>query len=89
MYGYENVDEQVAVLIGFDPSKKPMIQPFKIRWHNKDYVITKVAHYYRYKAGRAIMHVVTVTDGTNFFELQCESETLVWKLNRVGDNETH
>ena len=89
MYGYETIDEQVAVLVGFDPDGKPTIRPFKLKWHDREYIITKVAQYTRSKEGEKIIHSFHVTDGTNYFQLQCESTHLVWKLARLGDNETH
>lgn len=88
MYGYKDINEQVSLLVGFGPDFKPIIQPFRLRWQGRDYRLSRVAHYYRYREGRQMIHVLSVTDGVNFFELKCESENLIWRLGRVGSGET-
>lgn len=85
---YENINEQVSVIAIFGQDYKK-IRPFKMRWRDKDYFITKVGYIHKYKQGKAMWHVFSATDGTNFFELSFNSESLVWMLGRVSDNEAH
>jgi hypothetical protein len=89
MREYETLDEQVAVLVSFNKDKKYNIRPLRLRWRNRDYNLTNIAHYYRYKEGIKTIHVIAANDGINFFELRVDSENMIWTLGRVADNETH
>jgi hypothetical protein len=85
---YENINEQVQVIAIFGDEYKK-IRPFKMQWHDKDYLISEVGYLRKQKEGKATWHVFSVTDGANFFELMFNSESLVWMLGRVSDNESH
>ena len=60
-----------------------------MEWKGREYLIQQVTYIRKYKEGRSIWHVFSATDGTSFFELQFDSESLKWMLGRVSDNETH
>jgi hypothetical protein len=83
---YENVNERISVIAIFGTTYKD-VRPFKIRWHNRDVLITKVGYHHKYKEGNSTIHVFSATDGANFFELKYDSANLSWLLGRVADNE--
>jgi hypothetical protein len=82
---YENINEQIAVLVIFGLDRKK-VQPCKIKWKGREYLITHVDYQYKYKEGRSVVHVFSVTDGVQYFELKFDSENMKWMLGRVSDN---
>lgn len=83
---YESIDEPVSVIAIFGKGYQS-IRPFKMQWHDKDYLIRQVGYVHKYKEGVTMWHVFSVTDGINFFELKFNSEELKWILGRVSNNE--
>lgn len=61
--------------------------PWMIHWHGRRYHITKVGLHYIEHDGRTLIHVYSVTDGTSYFKLRFDTETLGWKLVEI--EQTH
>ena len=83
---YETINEQVAVLVTFHTDTQK-VRPLKMRWKNRAYVFNEVNYHFKYKRGTSLIHVFSVNDGANYFELEYDSEGLIWMLGRVSDGQ--
>lgn len=80
----ETVREKVSVNLIFD-SKTNQIIPKYLKWQGRLHTITQVGLHHTYRTGRTLTHVFSVTDGTTFFRLELNAETLYWFLTEVSD----
>lgn len=81
----EKVSVSVTVAAIFDHEKKCLI-PKWVRWKEVSYPIMKVGLHHWYREGRVLMHVFSVVGKRVFFRLVLNSETLLWKLEEIGDD---
>lgn len=54
-----------------------------VHWRGRQYQITKVGLHHATREGRVLFHIFSVTDGTTFFKLKFDTETLGWKLLEI------
>lgn len=80
----EAVFEKISVITVFN-EEKGLVMPKKIRWRNRNYLISNLAYYHRVRQGRNIIHVFNVTDGNLDFRLSLNSENLHWTLEEIYD----
>jgi hypothetical protein len=59
------------------------VYPWVISWRGRRYTITKVGLHHRVRDGRDLIHIFSVTDGTTFFRLEFNTDTLGWKLIEI------
>lgn len=83
---YETINEKVDVVAIFGKGFQD-VQPFKLRWNRREYVIAKVGYKHKVKEGKKIIHVFSCSDGSTFFELRFDAEDLAWMIGRVWDGE--
>jgi hypothetical protein len=78
----ETINEPVSVAFwsSYEPRK---IFPYSIHWHGRRYLITHVGLHHTYREGRVLIHVFSVTDGSTFFKLLLNTETLEWRLMEI------
>ena len=79
--------EKISVITIYDLDKG-QVMPRKIRWSGREYTITKLGYYHRYRVGRSIMHIFHVTDGHLDFRLRLDAESLHWTLEEVTDGQS-
>jgi hypothetical protein len=60
-------------------------QPSSISWRGRRYIISKIGLHYTEHEGRVLTHLFSVTDGTTYFKLTFNTETLLWTLLEVAD----
>lgn len=84
----EKVDVPVTVAVIFDHNKRCLI-PKWVRWKEKNHPIVKVGLHHQYREGRVLMHVFSVVGEKIFFRLVLNSETLLWKLEEIGDDDVN
>ena len=78
------IDESVSVdLLSNHLTGK--VSPWVVSWRGRRYTISKVGLHYRVRDGRDLLHIFTVTDGTTFFKLEFNTETLGWKLLEINE----
>jgi hypothetical protein len=80
----EQLNEKVSVITVYD-RETGSILPKRIKWHNREYTITKLGYHHTVRFGRALMHIFHVTDGSTAFRLRLDTETLHWILEEVYD----
>ena len=85
---YEDINERISVVAIFGDTYQS-VQPFRIKWKGKEYLIEKIGYQHKYKEGQSIIHVFSATDGVNFFELKFNAGELSWLLGRVANNEAN
>jgi len=76
--------EKVSVVTTYDKNKG-IVFPRKLKWHGRDYLITKIAYYHRIRQGNALYHIFHVTDGNLDFRLKLDAYSLHWELEEVSD----
>lgn len=81
----EQVNESVSVDLLSNHLKKSAY-PWVIEWRGRRYRITKIGLHHVLREGRVLFHVFSVTDGTTFFKLRFDTETLGWKLLEIEDS---
>ncbi len=59
--------------------------PYKIRWKNRVYIISKLGYHHRTRAGNVIHHIFSVATETLAFRLNFDTENLSWTLEEVSD----
>jgi hypothetical protein len=57
--------------------------PWTFEWRGRRYRTNKVGLHHTERIGRTLYHIFSVTDGTSFFKLKFDTETLNWKLIEV------
>ncbi len=80
----ETLREKVSVSLTFDHKTK-RITPKHLKRQGRTYVITQVGLHHTYHSGRTLFHVFSVSDGTMFFRLELDTETLHWVLTEISD----
>lgn len=79
-----SVNEQVNVITVFSPKVKGAM-PYRLRWKQRVYCITKLGLHHSYREGRVLFHIYEVTDGNLSFRLKLNTENLLWFLEAVSD----
>lgn len=78
------IDEHVSVLLWSNHNTR-VVAPYSLTWQGRTYKIQKVGLHHTTREGRTLLHIFSVTDGTTFFKLQMNTETLLWRLLEVDD----
>lgn len=78
----EVINESVSVNLLFNHLKRS-VMPTSLFWHGRRYTIAHVGLHHFLREGRVLVHIFSVTDGTTFFRLRFDTETLSWKLLEI------
>jgi hypothetical protein len=78
----EDINESVSVALWSNHTTNKIL-PYSLYWHGRRYQITTVGFHHMTRTGRVLFHIFSVTDGTTFFKLRLDTETLGWKLLAV------
>lgn len=81
----ESINESVSVALWSNHTTNKIL-PYTIYWHGRQYRITTVGFHHMVREGRTLIHVFSVTDGTTFFKLRFDTESLLWKLLEIETN---
>lgn len=81
----EAIDESVSVNL-LSNHIKGTAAPSSLYWRGRRYTLSQVGFHHTLWEGRVLIHVYSMTDGTTFFKLQFDTETLCWKLLEVETN---
>ncbi len=82
----ETLCEKVSVNLVFD-CKTKRVTPKHLKRQGRLYTIIQVGFHHTYRSGRTLIHVFSVADGTMFFRLELNTETLHWLLTEVSDGQ--
>ena len=82
------MNEKVSVIMVYN-SQAGTVMPYKLKWKDRDYIITKLGYYHAVRRGRTVIHIFHVTDGTLDFSLECNGDNLHWILKEVIDGSTN
>lgn len=81
----EKVDEKIDVVTIYRRIGS-VVQPFKIRWRGREYIIKKLGYHHREKIGRTFFHIFHVSTEVLAFRLRMDPDTLGWTLEEVSDD---
>ena len=77
-----HIDESISVdLLSNHITGK--VYPWVVSWQGRRYTIRKVGLHHKIREGRVLLHIFSVTDGTTFFKLQFDTESLRWRLLEI------
>jgi hypothetical protein len=88
MFGYfmaEIINESVSVDLLSNHLTQTVL-PWIMKWNGRKYTMTNVGLHYTTRAGRALMHYFSVTDGKNCFKLEFDTENLGWRLLEIENS---
>lgn len=79
------INEPVEVMAVFrrGTNANEFCVPRKMRWQGKDITFTELALRHPTVAGKRMVHVFHVSDGTNNYRLEFDAERLTWQLVSV------
>ena len=78
----EPIDESVSVNL-LSNHLKGAATPSSLYWHGRRYTLSQMGFHHTAREGRVLVHIFSMTDGTTFFKLRFDTETLGWKLLEV------
>lgn len=78
----EAIDEKVSVNL-LSNHLQGIASPSSLYWRGRRYTVRTVGLHHIVREGRTLIHMYSVTDGTTFFRLRLDTETLSWKLLEV------
>ena len=81
----EIIDESVSVNL-LSNHIKGTAAPSSLYWRGRRYTLSQMGFHHTMRDGRTLIHVYSMTDGTTFFKLQFDTETLSWKLLEIETN---
>jgi hypothetical protein len=80
----QRIDEPVSVSFTFDNEKRA-VNPRALIWNGRLYAVKKVGLHHKFRQGRTLYHVFSVTSNGMFFRLVLNTENLHWKLEEISD----
>ncbi len=78
----QRINEEVSVTLVFDSITK-RTYPKSILWKNKLYQVEKIGLHHKYRQGRILFHVFSVTTEGSFMRLGFNTDNLHWNLEEV------
>lgn len=81
----EPINESVSVDLLSNHIKRKSY-PYVLHWRGRRYTIIKVGLHHTTRDGRTLIHIFSVSDGTTFFRLSFDTDTLGWKLLEVDSS---
>ncbi len=78
------IDESISVDL-LSNHLSHTVLPWAIAWRGRRYRINKIGMHHKIREGRTLLHIFSVTDGTSYFKLQFDTDTLGWKLLEIED----
>jgi len=73
------IDEKVSVNL-LSNHMKGTASPTSLYWRGRRYTLSAIGLHHTVREGRGLMHIFSATDGTTFFKLKLDTETLAWRL---------
>src|SRR4030067_2886213 len=80
----KKVFEPVSVSLLYD-SKKNAVVPRTLIWKDRVYHVLKLGLHHKFRTGRVLYHVFSVSTETVYFKLVLDTENLHWKLEEISD----
>lgn len=76
------INERVDVVVVFKKRANTALlcMPCKMRWRGQEIAITELGLRHPTVAGKRMIHVFHVSDGTNGYRLEFDAECLTWTL---------
>lgn len=78
----EDIHESVSVALWSNHTTNKIV-PYSLYWRGRRYKLTTVGLHHVIHEGKTLTHIFSVTDGTTFFKLKFDTETLGWKLLEI------
>lgn len=77
----ESLDEPVSV-VWFYNAKNHHMQPYRLSWNNRDYVLGKIDFWHKTRSGNTLIHHFSIadTDGQVYFKLAFNTDNLQWTI---------
>jgi hypothetical protein len=76
------LNEPISVITIYN-SDKQTVMPYKVKWHGRDYKITKLGYHHKVRVGRTLIHIFSICTETTAFKLQLDTDTLHWIVEEI------
>lgn len=80
----EIINQKVSVITLYNKTNG-LNMPVRLRWQEKVYCLTKLGYHHKYKQGKTLIHVFSVSNKDLAFRLEFNTDTLAWTLTEVSD----
>lgn len=80
----EKIHEKVSVITLYT-KESGVNMPVKLRWGKRHFPLTKLGYHHKYKEGKTLIHVFSVSNKDLAFRLEFNTDTLAWTLMEVSD----
>lgn len=80
----EKIHEKVSVITLYT-KENGINMPVKLRWHKKLFFLTKLGYHHKYREGKTLVHIFSVSNSDIAFRLEFNTDTLSWTLMEVSD----
>ena len=79
------INDRIEVITVFKASGEltSLVMPVKMRWGKKEITFAELGLRHPTKKGQRMVHVFDVSDGTNDYRLEFDSEMLTWTLTAI------
>jgi len=74
------INESIECLVHFKNAK---IRPLRFLWRNRSFRVEEVTTEYKIKDGGRVFLTFAVKALGGIYELDCELESLIWRLRRI------
>jgi hypothetical protein len=76
------INERIDVVTLFKTQTDPSLScvPCKMKWRGREIAFTELALRHPTVAGKRMIHVFHVSDGTNGYRIEFDAEALTWTL---------
>jgi hypothetical protein len=78
------INQGVSVISSFNHHLR-RVEPRKIFWNGREYIVTKTGLHHTYRTGRTLFHVFSVVANTTFLRLSLNTDNLFWQLDEVDE----
>lgn len=82
----EKIHEDIDVVALYRRAAgRPGGAPKKFKWRGRTISIQNIDMHHSVRVGRCLYHIFSVSDGSWYFRLKFDTETLTWTLEEFSD----
>ena len=74
----------ITVISTYD-HKRRSHKPSIVVWEGKTYKITNIGYHHKFREGKRLQHVFSVSSEELFFKIVLDTEALSWTLEEISD----
>ena len=80
----QKIHAPITVISTYNHQKRRHV-PIIVKWDGKTYKIKEVGYHHRYRKGKVLYHVYSISSDELFFRVVLNTESLNWTLEEISD----